>query len=173
MRIYDTGDWGLYLPGGDIEFLGRDARQVKINGFRVELDEIEAHLSRQPSVARAAVFKNKANQLVAAVVPRDASCSASVLKVYLSGCLPAYMVPPQFRLLEQLPLTSNGKIDYSTLQRDPDPSTPADAPLSEVPTEPAGASNFSRTSVKSSDSIRSIPARASSRSGPDRLRSSG
>lgn len=137
-RIYDTGDWGRYLPGGDIEFLGREDRQVKINGFRVELDEIEAHLSRQPSVARAAVLKNKANQLVAAVVLRDASCSASVLKAYLSGCLPAYMVPHQFRLLDQMPLTSNGKIDYGALQRDSGHSNFVEAPPSEVQTDRRG-----------------------------------
>jgi len=117
-RIYDTGDWALYQPGGVIEFLGGDDRQVKINGFRVELDEIEAHLSRHHAVARAAVFKSTANQLMAAVVPRDASCSASGLKAYLSERLPAYMVPVQFELFDHLPLTSNGKLDYAAVQRD-------------------------------------------------------
>jgi amino acid adenylation domain-containing protein len=135
-RIYDTGDWGLYRPGGDIEFLGRDDRQVKINGFRVELDEIEAHLSRHASVARAAVLKNKANQLLAVVVPRDASCSASALKAYLSESLPAYMVPPQFRLMDHLPLTANGKIDYGALQRDS--GQQVDARPSAAPTDRRG-----------------------------------
>jgi amino acid adenylation domain-containing protein len=116
VRIYETSDWGRYLPGGDIEFLGRDDRQVKINAFRVNLDEIEAQLRRQPSVTRAAVFTNKANQLVAAVVLGDANNSTGTLKTNLSRCLPAYMVPSQFLLLDRLPLTADGKVDYRALQ---------------------------------------------------------
>lgn len=74
--LYRTGDLGRYLPGGDIEFLGREDTQVKINGFRIELDEIAAVLCRQPGVGEAiiTVDTNPATdhrQLVAYLLPDD------------------------------------------------------------------------------------------------------
>ncbi|MEK8110154.1 hypothetical protein NKG94_49265 [Micromonospora sp. M12] len=51
-RLYRTGDLGRYLPGGDIEFLGREDFQVKINGFRIELGEVTAAVEKQPGWAR-------------------------------------------------------------------------------------------------------------------------
>ncbi|MFI2437497.1 amino acid adenylation domain-containing protein [Streptomyces sp. NPDC018693] len=73
-RLYRTGDLGRYLPGGDIEFLGRQDHQVKINGYRIELDEIAAALRRQPGVGEAVVGVDTNphtgnRQLVAHVVP--------------------------------------------------------------------------------------------------------
>jgi pyochelin synthetase len=73
-RLYRTGDLGRYLPGGDIEFLGRADSQVKLNGHRIELGEIAAALERQDGVreALATVAANPATgkrQLVAYVVP--------------------------------------------------------------------------------------------------------
>ena len=73
-RLYRTGDLGRFHPGGDIEFLGRADFQVKINGYRIELDEIAAALRRQPGVAEALVGvdanpKTGRRQLVAHVVP--------------------------------------------------------------------------------------------------------
>ncbi|GLQ87907.1 non-ribosomal peptide synthetase [Dyella flagellata] len=116
VRLYDTGDWGRYLPGGLIEFLGREDRQVKINGYRIELDEIESALSRHPATERAIVLKNAAGQLHAFVVPRnDAALAAEDLKAFLAACLPAYMVPAQIQPLDALPLTGNGKVDQVAL----------------------------------------------------------
>ncbi|GAA2791298.1 hypothetical protein GCM10010505_18610 [Kitasatospora aburaviensis] len=77
-RLYRTGDLGRYLPGGDIEFLGRDDTQVKLNGYRIELDEIAAVLRRRPGVGEAiiTVDTNPATdrrQLVAHLLPEDAA----------------------------------------------------------------------------------------------------
>lgn len=58
-RIYKTGDYGRYLPGGEIEFLGRKDNQVKVNGFRIELEEIEAGLDKNPKISKACVIYNK------------------------------------------------------------------------------------------------------------------
>lgn len=74
--LYRTGDLGRYLPGGDIEFLGREDTQVKVNGYRIELDEIAAAVRRQPGVREGIVTvdTNPATgrgQLVAYVVPED------------------------------------------------------------------------------------------------------
>ncbi|MGI5519987.1 amino acid adenylation domain-containing protein [Micromonospora sp. CA-259024] len=81
-RLYRTGDMGRYLPGGDIEFLGRQDSQVKINGYRIELGEITAALRRDPGVAEAVVDVdvNPATgrrQLVAHVVPASGDTAAS------------------------------------------------------------------------------------------------
>ncbi|MFE9775276.1 amino acid adenylation domain-containing protein [Streptomyces sp. NPDC005931] len=74
--LYRTGDLGRYLPGGDIEFLGREDTQVKVNGYRIELDEIAAVLRRQPGVREAVVTVDtnpatRRGQLVAYVLPED------------------------------------------------------------------------------------------------------
>ncbi|GAA4232321.1 non-ribosomal peptide synthetase [Actinomadura meridiana] len=73
-RLYRTGDLGRYLPGGDIDFLGREDFQVKLNGYRIELGEIEAELARQPGIAEAVVGVDASprtgrRQLVGYVVP--------------------------------------------------------------------------------------------------------
>ncbi|QKW37587.1 amino acid adenylation domain-containing protein [Actinomadura sp. NAK00032] len=75
-RLYRTGDLGRYLPGGDIEFLGREDHQVKINGYRIELGEINAALERRPDVGESVVTvraepRTGRRQLVAYVVPPD------------------------------------------------------------------------------------------------------
>ncbi|MFF8288539.1 amino acid adenylation domain-containing protein [Streptomyces sp. NPDC016309] len=80
--LYRTGDLGRYLPGGDIEFLGREDTQVKVNGYRIELDEIAAVLRRQSGVGEALVTvdTNPATgrgQLVAYVLPEDGSAAAT------------------------------------------------------------------------------------------------
>ncbi|NUS17479.1 MAG: amino acid adenylation domain-containing protein [Streptomyces sp.] len=81
-RLYRTGDLGRYLPGGDIDFLGRQDSQVKLNGYRIELGEIEAALTRQPGIAEAVVGvdANPATgrrALVAHVVPARGAASAA------------------------------------------------------------------------------------------------
>ncbi|HEY0449711.1 amino acid adenylation domain-containing protein [Actinophytocola sp.] len=119
-RLYRTGDLGRYLPGGDIEILGRDDFQVKINGYRVELGEIEAVLSRQPGV-RHALLTAPANphtgqrQLAAYVVTDGPELDPAALKAAAAEQLPGYMVPNHYVAIDALPLTGNGKIDHSAL----------------------------------------------------------
>ncbi|SER12275.1 non-ribosomal peptide synthetase [Actinokineospora terrae] len=120
-RLYRTGDLGRYLPGGDIEILGRDDFQVKINGYRVELGEVEAALSRHPGVRQALVAApthphSKQRQLAAyLVVDGSESTDPAVLRAALAEQLPSYMVPNHFVTIAALPLTPNGKIDHKAL----------------------------------------------------------
>jgi amino acid adenylation domain-containing protein len=120
-RAYRTGDRVRRLPSGDIVFLGRSDRQVKIRGFRVELDEIEAHLASHPEVRAAAVLiSSVGNGRLTAFVARasrsaDADSGEAALAMWLASRLPAHMRPQQLRVLDSLPLTANGKVDYAAL----------------------------------------------------------
>jgi amino acid adenylation domain-containing protein len=119
VRLYKTGDLGFWLPNGTIEFLGRKDHQVKIRGFRIELGEIENKLAAYPSVKEAVVIEREdeahgGKYLCAYLVPGK-GCNLHELKMYLSGCLPAYMVPAHLVELEELPLTPNGKINRKAL----------------------------------------------------------
>jgi amino acid adenylation domain-containing protein len=109
-RFYRSGDRARFLPGGFVEFLGREDDQVKIRGFRVELGEIEAVLARHPSVRGAVVVLSDQQQLAAHVVA-SGEPSARELREHLRQHLPDYMVPASFRFLDKFPLNANGKID--------------------------------------------------------------
>ncbi|MBT3153138.1 amino acid adenylation domain-containing protein, partial [Streptomyces sp. CHD11] len=126
-RMYRTGDVGLRLPDGRLEFLRRADDQVKIRGARVEPGELEAVLQRRADVVQAAVTVRPdargERQLVAYVVPASAGTSAARLRDQLRATLPSYLVPASVVLLDSLPLTPNGKVDRDAL---PDPEyTPA------------------------------------------------
>jgi amino acid adenylation domain-containing protein/non-ribosomal peptide synthase protein (TIGR01720 family) len=119
-RLYRTGDLARYLPDGAIEFLGRNDNQVKLRGFRIEIGEIEAALSRHPSVGEATVVVREdtpgKKSLVAYIVPKAGeTCSGSELHDFLKELLPPYMLPAAFISLEKLPLTSSGKVDRQAL----------------------------------------------------------
>ena len=119
-RIYRTGDLGRYLPDGNIEFLGREDFQVKIQGYRVELGEIEAALSEVPSVGMAVVTATGESRghkrLVAYIVPRaEQAPDIAEVQSSLRTKLPDYMVPSEFLIIDKLPLTSNGKVDRNAL----------------------------------------------------------
>ncbi|MGE5660397.1 MAG: thioester reductase domain-containing protein, partial [Actinomycetota bacterium] len=123
-RLYKTGDLARYLPDGNIEFIGRADKQVKLRGFRIELGEIEAALSGHPSVSEAVVLlqgKEAVNQrLIAYVVPQSklniqTSELLESLRLFLKEKLPEYMLPSAFVVLKALPLTPNGKIDRQAL----------------------------------------------------------
>nr|CAF05649.1 TubD protein [Archangium disciforme] len=114
-RLYRTGDQGRMLPEGSIEFLGREDLQVKVQGFRVELGEIEAALAQHPALSASVVVARGeprgVRRLVAYAVPRSGQTpAAGELRRYLAERLPAYMVPSAFVLLESLPRSRNGKI---------------------------------------------------------------
>jgi thioesterase domain-containing protein len=119
-RLYKTGDLARYLPDGNIELLGRIDEQVKVRGFRVELGEIEAILTQQPTVREAVVrpFRDPSGHvyLTAYVVGRDGrQPQTSELARELQAQLPEHMLPAHFMVLEALPLTPNGKVDRSAL----------------------------------------------------------
>ncbi|HEX2092323.1 MAG TPA: amino acid adenylation domain-containing protein [Longimicrobiaceae bacterium] len=127
-RMYRTGDLGRRLPDGALEFLGRIDRQTKIRGFRVEPEEVEAVLRTHPGVAGAAVTVRAAGDrrtLVAHVVPTPAGeVDAGALKAFLRSALPEYMIPGDMVLLQRMPLTPSGKVDYAALQEGPAAGTP-------------------------------------------------
>ncbi|MCM3623871.1 amino acid adenylation domain-containing protein [Brevibacillus borstelensis] len=119
-RLYKTGDLARYLPDGTLEYLGRTDHQVKVRGYRIELGEIEGVLSQHPAVKDnvIAVMADGSGEksLVAYVVMNPDTRSAHVeLRAYLQEKLPVYMVPSHFVTLDELPLTSNGKVDRNAL----------------------------------------------------------
>ena len=120
-RIYRTGDLARYLPGGNIEFLGRCDNQLKIRGFRIELGEIETVLNQHLAVKESVVVARDRDglsekQLVGFIVPLEASPSfVDDVREYLTEKLPAFMVPSAFVILEGLPVTLSGKTDRAKL----------------------------------------------------------
>ncbi|AFZ28072.1 amino acid adenylation enzyme/thioester reductase family protein [Cylindrospermum stagnale PCC 7417] len=118
-RLYKTGDLVRYLPDGNIEFLQRIDNQVKIRGFRIEIGEIEATINQNHNVTKAVVIVREDipddKRLVAYVVPHSTETSVLELRNFLKSKLPGYMIPSAFVLLEEIPLTPNGKIDHRAL----------------------------------------------------------
>ena len=122
LRLYRTGDIARYLPGGNIDFLGRIDHQVKIRGLRIELGEIESVLNRHDNIAQSLVLAREAEQgikkLVAYIVPKElfiSSLSSEELIDHLSRSVPDYMIPSHFIFLDKIPLMSNGKVDGRSL----------------------------------------------------------
>ncbi|MFI6778476.1 amino acid adenylation domain-containing protein [Nocardia sp. NPDC050412] len=148
LRWYRTGDMARYWPDGTIEFLGRADHQVQIRGYRVELGEVESGLRTAPGVrhAVAAVVGTGAPKLVAAVSGEVASVEAIVTAV--RDLLPGYMIPTRIEILEQMPLTDNGKLDRRAVVAllEPDtaeavdvgPRTPLEAALGTIVAEVLG-----------------------------------
>ncbi|WP_083296527.1 non-ribosomal peptide synthetase [Duganella sp. HH101] len=120
-RMYKSGDLARYLEDGSIEYLGRIDHQVKLRGFRIELGEIEAALAVLEPVREALVLAREHaegdRRLVAYLVARDGKQlpDADGLRTALLASLPEYMVPAHFVVLEQMPLTPNGKVDRKAL----------------------------------------------------------
>ncbi|MGW9250367.1 amino acid adenylation domain-containing protein [Streptomyces badius] len=119
-RLYRTGDVVCRLPEGDLEYHGRADDQVKIRGFRIEPGEVEAAVATHPEVAEAVVIARDegavGTRLVAYVVPAaGARLDTALLRKRLAGELPDYMVPAAITVLEELPLTANGKLDRRAL----------------------------------------------------------
>lgn len=121
-RLYKTGDKGCYLGDGNIEFFGREDNQVKIRGHRIELGEIEASVKDEiKSSAVKAIVTNQGNSKIICVF---ISCLDSgivkeinkdELNSKLKEKLPNYMLPSEYILINQMPLTQNGKIDIGAL----------------------------------------------------------
>lgn len=119
-RCYKTGDVGRWREDGTIEYLGRNDQQVKVRGFRIEPGEVEAHLLRDGRFKEAVVVVRQDGasdkQLVAYVVPNGSTdVTVGQLRAGLKAHLPEYMVPSALVLLDQMPLTSTGKVDRRAL----------------------------------------------------------
>jgi amino acid adenylation domain-containing protein len=117
-RLYKTGDLVRYHADGNIEFLGRSDNQIKIRGFRVELEEIERAISSHECVENCLVIATDGDdkRLVAYVITRDNSREAiGDIRNHLKAKLPSYMVPAAFEVIADFPLNSSGKINRRAL----------------------------------------------------------
>lgn len=120
-RLYKTGDLARYLPDGNIEYLGRNDFQVKLNGLRIELEDIENSLVQYPGIKSSVIFlkervlatKEAVHYLVAYYVS-DEPVNHDSLKSHLENNLPDYMIPHHFMPMNQFPLTVNGKLDRNS-----------------------------------------------------------
>ncbi|WP_075342503.1 non-ribosomal peptide synthetase [Tenacibaculum agarivorans] len=117
-KLYKTGDLAKWKDNGDLLFFGRKDTQVKVRGYRIELGEIESCLLQHEKINNAKVLLFKDANEVSSL---EAFCSGSkdleeaFLHQFLEERLPSYMIPYRFHILEEIPLTHNGKIDKAKL----------------------------------------------------------
>lgn len=120
-RMYRSGDLTAWTAEGALRFAGRRDDQVKVRGFRIELDEIETVLRQHAAVQDAAVtapVTGPGDRVLVAHVVAEPGTSIAALRDHCAALLPEYMVPARLQLLERLPLTANGKLDRRTLLRE-------------------------------------------------------
>ncbi|GLI04627.1 hypothetical protein YDYSG_06570 [Paenibacillus tyrfis] len=148
-KLYRTGDLARWQEDGNIVFRGRIDQQVKLRGFRIELEEIEKTLLQHPSVRGAAVaVKEDSSGLesLVAYVVTDEEKPDEEWTVHLGRWLPAYMVPTRYMRLEKLPLSTSGKVDRKAL---PSP----EAALSPQPAEEAPVTEIERKLIEITENI--------------------
>lgn len=137
-RVFRTGDLARYRDDGQIEYLGRQDRQVKIRGIRIELAEVEFTLSQHESVQQSVVLVRGTaghERLIAFVVPASGQTVVpSVLRRWLRNKLPEYLIPSNFVSVESIPLSPNGKVDHHALpaERTDEAERPYLAPRNET-----------------------------------------
>ncbi|MFJ9036722.1 amino acid adenylation domain-containing protein [Streptomyces sp. NPDC102406] len=129
-RMYATGDVVRLLPDGNLVFLGRNDHQVKVRGFRIELGEIESALQSHPAVADCVVAVRRADtgddRLAAYLIlarPDRPAPDPAQLRAHLADRLPPYMLPQSYTVIDEIPLSPNGKVDRPAL---PDPRPASD-----------------------------------------------
>jgi mycobactin peptide synthetase MbtE len=138
-RLYRSGDLARRNADGDIEFVGRADDQVKIRGFRIELGEVGAAISVDPSVGQAVVLTadlpHLGKSLVGYVTPADGAGRDTVdlerIRARVAAALPDYMTPAAYVVLDEIPITTHGKIDRTAL---PEPEIAAKAQYREPAT---------------------------------------
>ena len=117
-RLYRTGDMVRLLASGELEYLGRIDDQVKVRGYRIELDEIKKQLDTCPGVLQSAIslveMPDGDKSIVAYVAVIPGTTIADV-KVYISGKIPEYMVPSFIIKMDHIPINENGKVDKTRL----------------------------------------------------------
>lgn len=123
-RLYKTGDRVRRLKGGVLDFMSRLDTQVKVRGYRIELGEIESVLLQTPAIVKAAALvqdhPTRGKSIAAFCVhekgiPTDATAAEAELRTYLTGQMPAYMVPDRIAFLAELPANDAGKLDRRAL----------------------------------------------------------
>jgi amino acid adenylation domain-containing protein len=133
-RLYKTGDLARFRPDGEVEFLGRTDRQIKIRGFRVELGEIEAVMRECRGIVEALVTVHedrvRGKELSAHYVSQSFT-DPRELRDHLAGRLPDYMIPSRFNEVESMPLTLNFKVDRLRLNGQGHPHIPGEGDTAE------------------------------------------
>ncbi|WP_157262946.1 non-ribosomal peptide synthetase [Pedobacter steynii] len=117
-RLYRTGDLCRQQANGELEYIGRIDHQVKIRGYRIELGEIESRLLEHDQISDVVVLvreDHENNSSLCAYLVSTEELELSVIRSYLSGVLPDYMVPSHFVQVPFLPQTGNGKVDRDAL----------------------------------------------------------
>jgi amino acid adenylation domain-containing protein len=124
--IYRTGDFARWLDDGNVEYMGRIDDQVKIRGHRIEIGDIEHHLSDIPNVQQCAVVlrEDSNEKFLVAYYSAEAALQENALKNQMLQCIPDYMVPRHFIYLPMLPLSGNGKLNRRALLELQLPSMP-------------------------------------------------
>lgn len=117
-RLYKTGDIGVYLPDGNIDYLGRKDNQVKVRGYRIEIQEIEKALLSLPIIKDVVVMTkldDYQQKFLCAYIIGEQKNIEQEIRNYLKTKLPEYMIPTVIMELEQFPLSLNGKVDRRKL----------------------------------------------------------
>lgn len=121
-KIYRSGDSARWLPDGTLEFIGRTDYQVKVNGYRIELGEIENGLLEYPTISEAIVTvrEDEGTKRLVGYLVSNATIDFSDVRAHIGKKVPHYMIPGDFVVLDELPLTANGKVNRKAL---PEPVT--------------------------------------------------
>ncbi|MFI9749354.1 amino acid adenylation domain-containing protein [Streptomyces collinus] len=121
-RLYRTGDLARFAPDGSLDFLGRADNQIKIRGMRLEIEDVEVGLAEHPRVRHTCVVAKKnaagGTYLVGYVIPAAGGAEelrADEVKAWAAAHMVEYMVPAHIVVLEEFPLTANGKLDRNAL----------------------------------------------------------
>lgn len=117
-RLYHTGDFVIRNADGSFDYLGRMDSQVKLHGYRIELNEICVQIEKHQRVSRAFVQIEEINQekyIVAYVITNDKDSHLADVREYLKEHLPPYSIPTFWNYMEEFPLNINGKIDKTRL----------------------------------------------------------
>ena len=118
-KMYKTGDLGMWSPDGNIQYLGRKDFQVKIRGYRIELEEIEATLNKHPQITTSVVLDHKheasGDKYLIGYIIANAELVKEELNSWLGNKLPLYMIPSNFVVVDEIPLTNSGKVDRNKL----------------------------------------------------------
>ncbi len=118
-RFYRTGDLCIQRKNGNIDYVGRKDSQVKIQGFRIELSEVEFHAKKAingQTVLVALAIQNQADNNEIAIVFESGEFEINGVKEYLKSKMPSYMVPTQYYFFKPFPLNANGKIDRKKIK---------------------------------------------------------
>ncbi|PJJ97216.1 non-ribosomal peptide synthetase [Lysobacteraceae bacterium NML91-0213] len=153
-RLYRTGDLARWRRDGAVEFLGRSDHQVKLRGLRIEPGEIESAILASGAVRRAGVIVREDRpgdrRLVAYLQP-DGAVDLAVLRTAVAARVPDYMVPAAFVVLDDWPVTANGKLDRGALPMPTFDAAAGEAPR--TPTETALAALFAQALGLNADTV--------------------